>query len=91
LPALGPEGLDNVQKQSAFARSRWLGGVAFFAGLGWLFVAAQTGGANAFSLAWGGAKWLVIGGAVWYIIAEIDRNLHERKLKKAARAANRAA
>jgi len=56
----------------------------FFFGLAWLFFAAQTGGADSFSQAWGGAKWPILAGAAWYVIAEIDRNLHERKIKKTA-------
>jgi hypothetical protein len=84
LPTLSKGQIENIVKQSVFARSRWLGGTAFFFGLAWLFFAAQTGGADTFSQAWGGAKWPILGGAMWYIIAEIDRNLHERRVKKNA-------
>ncbi len=33
--------------------------------------------------AWGFAKYLIIGGALAYIVSEVERNLAERKSKKA--------
>jgi hypothetical protein len=84
MPALSQENIDNITKQGFFARSRWLGGTAFFFGLAWLFFATQTGGPDAFLQALGSAVWPIIGGAMWYIAAEIDRNLYEIKMKKYA-------
>lgn len=84
LPSLSEGQVENLKKQFMFSQTRWLAGTSFFFGLAWLFFAAQTGGADSFSQAWGGAKWPILAGAIWYVIAEIDRNLHERKIKKTA-------
>lgn len=73
----------NIQRQSAFAQSRWLGGTAFFCGLAWLFLVTKTGDSDSLSQAWDVAKWPILGGVAWYIIAEFDRNMYERKVKKA--------
>ena len=42
LPTLSEGQIKNIAKQSVFARSRWLGGTAFFFGLAWLFFAAYS-------------------------------------------------
>ena len=81
-PALTKEQKAQVVQFSAFARSRKFAGALFFGGLLWLFLAAQTGGKEVFVLAWGSAQWMIGAGALWYIIAEIDRNFAVRKLKK---------
>lgn len=59
------------------------GGVLFFMGLGWLFLAAETAGTEGFLMAGGLAKWVIGGGALLYIVAEIERNLEQRKIDKA--------
>jgi len=79
LPGLSDEKMEDIKKHSTFAKSRWLGGMAFLGGLAWLFFSAQIGGKDAFVMAWGGAKWFIGIGAIWYIVAEIERNLHNRK------------
>lgn len=82
LPALSAEQKSSIIQQSAFARSRWLGGAAFFFGLLGLFFSAQVGGKDAFVSTWGAASWFIVGGGAWYILAEIARNLHEIKEKR---------
>lgn len=81
-PALTTAQKAQVVQFSAFARSRALAGALFFGGIGWLVLSAQMGGKDAFVLAWDTAQWMIGGGALWYVGAEIDRNLALRKLKK---------
>lgn len=81
-PALTIEQKKQVIQFSAFARSRAWAGALFFSGIGWLFLSAQMGGKDAFVLAWDTAQWMIGGGALWYIVAEIDRNIALRKVKK---------
>lgn len=82
-PALTVEQKKQVVKFSAFARSRAFAGALFFGGIGWLILSAQMGGKDAFVIAWETAQWMIGGGALWYIITEIDRNLAVRRQKKA--------
>jgi hypothetical protein len=70
-----------VAQKFTLARSRALGGALFFGGLAWLGLAA-TGGPDAIAAAFGPAKWVIGGGALWYIAAEVERNLVERKMKR---------
>lgn len=82
-PALTQDQKAQVVQFSMFARSRAFAGVLFFGGIGWLVLAGISGaGSDAVASAFGPAKWMIGVGALWYIIAEIDRNLAERKSKK---------
>jgi len=81
-PALTAEQKQQVVQFSAFVRSRVWAGALIFGGIGWLVLSAQIGGRDAFVLAWDTAKWMIGGGALWYVIAEIDRNFALRKLKQ---------
>lgn len=70
-------------QRSMFARSRVFAGALFFGGIGWLVLLGMSGaGSDVVASAFSPAKWMIGGGALWYIIAEIDRNLAERKSKK---------
>lgn len=77
-PALTQGEKAEIITQSKFAASRAFAAWPFFAGIVMLAISALSG-PNAFVSALGVAKWLIGGGALWYIAAEIDRNLHERK------------
>ena len=81
-PALTKEQKTEVVRFSGFARSRKFAGALFFGGLLWLVLSAQMGGKDALAVAWGSAQWMIGAGALWYIVAEIDRNLAVRRLKK---------
>lgn len=80
-PAMTDADKKRAVQHSGFARSRMLAGGMFFGGIAWLVFAAVAG-RDIFVTALGPAKWLIVGGLVWYIIAEVDRNLAERKSKK---------
>lgn len=77
-----------IAEKFSSAKSNRLAGTAFFGGLLWLFFAMQAGGKDALENAWGGARWPIIGGALLYVVNEIDRNLKERKQKKLKKAEN---
>lgn len=82
-PALTMDQKVQAVQFSMFARSRAFAGALFFGGIGWLVLVATSGaGSDAVAAAFGPAKWMIGGGALWYIIAEIDRNLAISKLKK---------
>ena len=82
-PALSAS--EKAQVVANFKRAQYgrLGGIAFFAGVVWIFFLMVTGaGADAVVAAWGFAKYLIVGGAAAYIIAEIERNLSLKRKKK---------
>lgn len=58
-----------------------MGGWLFFAGIGWLVFAGSISKETLVD-AWSLAKWLIMAGAGMYIIAEIERNLAERKTRR---------
>jgi hypothetical protein len=80
-PSVKPMERELLVKRSVLARSRALGGALFFGGLAWLGLAANTG-RDAFVSALGPAKWVIGVGAMWYIVAELERNLLGRKTKR---------
>lgn len=80
-PAASKEDKIIITQFSKIANTARLGGFAFFSGVIWLVIAGMSG-REVLEMAWPYAKWLIGGGAFWYILAEIDRNLSLRKLKK---------
>ncbi|WP_409266801.1 hypothetical protein [Massilia sp. BHUDP2] len=67
-------------KRAAYGR---LGGFAFFAGIAWVCFPMLSGAEKeAVVSAWGGAKFLIFGGLLAYVISEIDRNLELRRRSK---------
>lgn len=83
MPSLTADQKKQVVRGTALGRSRAFAGALFFGGLGWLAVTAMSGaGGDAVAAAFGPAKWLIGIGFAWYIVAEIERNLLVRKIKK---------
>lgn len=72
-----------IEKYKRGAHGR-IGGWAFLSGCGWMFFLIVTNSEKSSIVdAWGFAKYLIIGGALAYIVSEVERNLAERKSKKA--------
>lgn len=59
-----------------------MGGMLFFMGIGWMFFSTQAAGKEGFLLSGGMAKWIIGAGALLYVIAEIERNLDQRRIDK---------
>ena len=86
VPALTQEEREqranNLVQQSLFARSRYLGGTVFWAGIAWLAAVYYILGADAFGDTFSKAMWPILGGLLWYVLAEIQRNLYEQEQRK---------
>ena len=82
-PSLTVDQKKQLVRGAALGRSRAFAGVLFFGGLGWLGIIAISGaGGDAVATAFDTAKWFIGIGFAWYIVAEIERNLLVRKIKK---------
>lgn len=82
-PSLTPIQKKQLAQGSALARSRAFAGVLFFGGLAWPAILAVSGaGGSAVASAFDIAKWFIGIGFIWYIAAEIERNLIIRKIEK---------
>jgi hypothetical protein len=81
LPALTEAQRQSTVKLSVLARSAKAGGSLFLFGVLWIAFTALSGSPRgAVEIAWGTAKWMIGGGLLWYIAAEIERNLEMRKV-----------
>lgn len=67
-------------KRASYGRA---GGWAFFIGIAWVCFPMLAGAERtAIESAWGPAKYLIFGGLLAYVIAEIERNLGLRRRSK---------
>lgn len=75
------EEVDVAFKRAVHGR---LGGWLFFGGVLWLIAVGSMGlGRNGLEATWPMAKWPIFIGLGMYVISEIERNLAERKHRKA--------
>lgn len=82
-PALSAS--EKVQATVEMRRASYgfIGGWAFFIGIAWVLSPMVLGGGrDAIVTAWGPAKYLIIGGLLAYIVAEIERSLAPRRASK---------
>lgn len=82
-PHCGSPVVSEVKQQAA--RSGFHGSVAaalFFGPIGWLAMTAFLEGSSAMGEEFGWAKWVIGAGVVYYLLAEIGRNLSEQRLRR---------
>ena len=83
LPALSTPEKTAMLADLKRAQYGRLGGLAFFIGVAWLFFLMVTdAGPDAVGAAWRFAKYLIVGGALAYVVAEIERNLRIKRKQK---------
>lgn len=83
LPALSATEKKEMAVELQRAGYGRIGGFAFFAGIAWVCLPMLTGEPKtAVVSAWGPAKYLIFGGLLAYVIAEIERNLKLRRTRK---------
>jgi hypothetical protein len=81
-PALTRQQLADTVASAKRAFYGKLGALAFLIGAGWMLGLIVTGSdKESVVAAWGAAKYLIGGGAAAYVVAEIQRNLDERRAK----------
>jgi len=82
-PALSVKEKAQVTVELRRASYGRIGGWVFFIGIAWVLSPMLTGGGrDAIVSAWGPAKYLIFGGLLAYIAAEIERNLALRRASK---------
>lgn len=80
LSAVAKQELATELKRASYGR---LGGWVFFIGIAWVCVPMLAGAEKeAVVSAWGPAKYLIFGGLLAYVLAEIQRNLELRRRSK---------
>ncbi|MGI4717203.1 MAG: hypothetical protein ACRYGO_07260 [Janthinobacterium lividum] len=83
LPALSAAEKQELAAELKRANYGRVGGWAFFAGIVWVCVPMLTDAEKeAVVSAWEPAKYLIFGGLLAYVLAEIERNLKLRRASK---------
>lgn len=83
LPALSVEEKQELKVEMQRANYGRLGGFAFLIGAAWVCVPMLAGAEKeAVISAWGPAKYLIFGGLLAYVLAEIQRNLELKRRSK---------
>lgn len=83
LPALSDAEKGELKVELQRANYGRFGGLAFFVGAAWVCIPILSGDSSeAVASAWGPAKFLIFGGLLAYVLAEIQRNLELRRRSK---------
>lgn len=83
MPALSAAEKTEMAVELQRASYGRIGGWVFFMGIAWVCLPMLTGEPKeAVISAWGPAKYLIFGGLLAYIVAEIERNLKLKRSRK---------